>query len=513
MVFFQLDDEDALPYVCHLLYLITTRRSVTPYRSRRLLELYQRSLHTGQMVRPLFALLQLYSQYDPSLLLPRPPKSSLGYGQFRQVDESWSAALAALHRRAAESGESARGGETEDGSQPSAALSFRMGSQLSLQSHLLFARGKRFFQVPSARRTHAQWPHTTSLWLSPSGPTGPSGPSGPQASRGRRSRGGASGPLGPLGPWGSSGPVGPGGVEWVTLEQVNSPAELLAALQRRRVRLLPPDQSLSLLAPAVARLALLALRWALPAARLDWALPAALRSLLLQDRLPRGQRASLLAFLRQSALFRGDLDPAVQTVLATVVETFGFREREAVFLAAFLPVAALRALLPRFKMEFQGSPRGAQAEMASRVVGCCAMLRSLVGPNEPREQRQKLDLFERLLESCVLMAAENGSANTVASVVVSYMVVQFYNESIRQHVFIPSEDLVRVLVLSDNASVVDGCLQFIQKSALGRELRRSFLQADERQGRSVELEAIAKSYLSRERLLSNMVPVEPICHS
>ena len=124
MVFFQLDDEDALPYVCHLLYLITTRRSVTPYRSRRLLELYQRSLHTGQMVRPLFALLQLYSQYDPSLLLPRPPKSSLGYGQFRQVDESWSAALAALHRRAAESGESARGGETEDGSQPSAALSF-----------------------------------------------------------------------------------------------------------------------------------------------------------------------------------------------------------------------------------------------------------------------------------------------------------------------------------------------------------------------------------------------------
>ena len=51
------------------------------------------------MVRPLFALLQLYSQYDPSILLPRPPKSSLGYGQFRQVDEGWTETLATLTER------------------------------------------------------------------------------------------------------------------------------------------------------------------------------------------------------------------------------------------------------------------------------------------------------------------------------------------------------------------------------------------------------------------------------
>ena len=72
-------------------------------------------------------------------------------------------------------------------------------------------------------------------------------------------------------------------------------------------------------------------------------------------------------------------------------------------------------------------------------------------------------MFERLLESCVLMAAENGSANVVGSVVVSYWVVQFYNESIRQHVFIPSEEVVRILSMSDNASVVDGCMQFVLK--------------------------------------------------
>ena len=237
----------------------------------------------------------------------------------------------------------------------------------------------------------------------------------------------------------------------MTLEQINSIAELLAALQRRRVRLLLPDQALSLLSPAVSRLALFFLHWAMPTARLDWVLPAALRSLLLQDRLPRAQRAHLLAFLIQIGMFRGELDPAVQAVVETFVETCGFGEKEAVFLAVFLPIATLRAVLPRFKMEFQGAPRCTQAEMASHVIGCCAMLRSLIGRSDKREQRQKLDLFERLLESCVLMAAENGSANVVGSVVVSYWVVQFYNESIRQHVFIPSEEVVRILSMSDNA--------------------------------------------------------------
>lgn len=152
MLFFQLDDEDSLPYVCHLLYLITTRRCITPYRSRRLLELYQRSLHTGQMVRPLFALLQLYSQYDPSILLPRPPKSSLGYGQFRQVDEGWTETLATLHRHALETGETEKPENSEDGFEATPSNSFRMSSQLSLQSHLLLSRSKHYFTVPPRGR-------------------------------------------------------------------------------------------------------------------------------------------------------------------------------------------------------------------------------------------------------------------------------------------------------------------------------------------------------------------------
>ena len=199
-------------------------------------------------------------------------------------------------------------------------------------------------------------------------------------------------------------------------------------------------------------------------------------------------------------------------VVETFVETFGFGEKEAAFLAVFLPVTALRAALPRFKMEFQGSPRCVQAEMASHVIGCCAMLRSLMGRSDKREPRQKLELFERLLESCVLMAAENGSANVVGSVVVSYMVIQFYNESIRQHVFIPSEEVIRILSMSDNASVVDGCMQFVLKYAERGEVKSSFLQADERKGRSVEMEGIVRNSLNKERLLSNMVRVERVCH-
>ena len=256
-------------------------------------------------------------------------------------------------------------------------------------------------------------------------------------------------------------------MEWVTLEQINSIAELLLALQHRRVRLLLPDQSLSLLSPAVSRFSLFLLRWepaaSRLAARLRRLLPAALRGFVLRDRLPRAQRAQLLAYLALTAMFRGELDPAVLPAVETIVETFGWGEKEACFLAVFLPIASLRALLPRFKMEFQGSPRGIQAEMAGHVIGCCWMLRSLIGWAENREYRQKLAVFERLLESFVLMAAENGSMNVVGSVVVNYMVVQFYNGSIRRHVYIPSNEIIRILCLSDNASVLDGCLQFVLK--------------------------------------------------
>ena len=43
-------------------------------------------------------------------------------------------------------------------------------------------------------------------------------------------------------------------------------------------------------------------------------------------------------------------------------------------------------------------------------------------------------------------------------------------------------------------------------------MKGSFLQADERKGRSVEMEEIVKSSLNKEHLLSNMVRMERACH-
>ena len=97
-LFFLLDDEECLPYTCHLLYVVTTRRTVKAYRSNRLLSLYQHGLKTGQMIKPLYVLLQLYAQYDPSILLPKRPKMNLGYGQFQRIDEDWSARMQSIQR-------------------------------------------------------------------------------------------------------------------------------------------------------------------------------------------------------------------------------------------------------------------------------------------------------------------------------------------------------------------------------------------------------------------------------
>ena len=138
-----MDDEEILPYTCHLLYIITTRQTVKPFRSRRLLQLYQHGRKTGQVTKPLFLLLHLYSQYDPSIVLPLPPKSNIGYSQFKHVDDNWREIISLLQQINQD--------ETIESSSilldKRKYIHFRMNSQLFFQFHSSLDFDETTFQV------------------------------------------------------------------------------------------------------------------------------------------------------------------------------------------------------------------------------------------------------------------------------------------------------------------------------------------------------------------------------
>ncbi|KAL4631617.1 centromere protein I [Arapaima gigas] len=85
-------EENLCPYICHLLYLLTRKESIRPYRVRKLLE-----LQTKMGCQPfLMNLLSLYKVYCPELVtLSVPPKMKSG---FKNHNSTWKAALAAVKK-------------------------------------------------------------------------------------------------------------------------------------------------------------------------------------------------------------------------------------------------------------------------------------------------------------------------------------------------------------------------------------------------------------------------------
>lgn len=160
---------------------------------RRLHSLYQHNLHSGQMVRPLFSLIQLFDQYDSSTLLPPPPKSSLGYTQFVHVDDDWSQHIQHLRDVASSSDETLLRSDVDGNAQ---IIDFKLPTQLNLSSANDHVHRRRF-HVDLFSSFHSQWPSS-------------------QGSAGKRVE--------------SS----------VTIDQLNSPRELVAALRSRLVHLIVP---------------------------------------------------------------------------------------------------------------------------------------------------------------------------------------------------------------------------------------------------------------------------------
>ncbi|XP_010140251.1 PREDICTED: centromere protein I [Buceros rhinoceros silvestris] len=88
-----LQDEKMCPYVCHLLYLLTRKESVKPFRIRRLLDLQAKM----GMQPYLQALLSLYKLFCPELVTITLPGKMKTY--FKNSEGPWKAAINTVRRR------------------------------------------------------------------------------------------------------------------------------------------------------------------------------------------------------------------------------------------------------------------------------------------------------------------------------------------------------------------------------------------------------------------------------
>ncbi|NXF52924.1 CENPI protein, partial [Oceanites oceanicus] len=88
-----LQDEKMCPYVCHLLYLLTRKENVKPFRIRRLLDLQAKM----GMQPHLQALLSLYKLFCPELVTITLPGKMKTY--FKNSEGPWKAAINTVRRR------------------------------------------------------------------------------------------------------------------------------------------------------------------------------------------------------------------------------------------------------------------------------------------------------------------------------------------------------------------------------------------------------------------------------
>ncbi|XP_004611744.1 centromere protein I [Sorex araneus] len=90
--FASLQDDKLCPYVCRLLYLLTKKENVKPFRVRKLID-----LHAKMGMRPhLLALLSLYKSFAPTLIsVPLPIKKMY----FKNSENLWKTALLDVRQR------------------------------------------------------------------------------------------------------------------------------------------------------------------------------------------------------------------------------------------------------------------------------------------------------------------------------------------------------------------------------------------------------------------------------
>ncbi|XP_078544533.1 centromere protein I [Lissotriton helveticus] len=93
MFFFFLQDDRLSPFICHLLYLLTRKESVKPFRVRKLIEMQSKM---GALPH-LQGLLSLYKIYCPQLVSISLPNKAKNY--FKNADHHWKVHLRSVKHR------------------------------------------------------------------------------------------------------------------------------------------------------------------------------------------------------------------------------------------------------------------------------------------------------------------------------------------------------------------------------------------------------------------------------
>ncbi|KAJ1199213.1 hypothetical protein NDU88_003051 [Pleurodeles waltl] len=91
--FFFLQDDRLSPFICHLLYLLTRRESVKPFRVRKLIDM-QSKMGTLPHLQGLLALYKIYCPHLVSISLPNKSKN-----YFKNADHHWKLHLSSVKRR------------------------------------------------------------------------------------------------------------------------------------------------------------------------------------------------------------------------------------------------------------------------------------------------------------------------------------------------------------------------------------------------------------------------------
>ena len=90
LLFHYIDYEKTRTLLCHLLYLLTRRKDVTPFRIERLKSITMKMMKVGENIPSLLLLYDLYAQYEPDLISAPPKKFSRPNGSFFKIpDSNW----------------------------------------------------------------------------------------------------------------------------------------------------------------------------------------------------------------------------------------------------------------------------------------------------------------------------------------------------------------------------------------------------------------------------------------
>lgn len=249
----------------------------------------------------------------------------------------------------------------------------------------------------------------------------------------------------------------------VTLEQINTPNEVAFCLTENRFQLTVPDQSLAFLAPAVFSNALYILKWSdkvhSKRKRILTLLPNVLSSLLFGSLLSDYEKQQLIKQVDQLLTVLNDIPPSLTKAIEEIVRKTGIWNKEVIMLMRFLPDTQLMDFVPFMKEAYHKSSINQRSVCLGGIVDCCLRLRTRM-KYDGNVILLRLQIFEGLLESCMMMSLFDQPSIFLQSIYCEYLLMQMSIPS--NYLYMPHDTILQLLLLSHNAILINAVCLFAQ---------------------------------------------------